>query len=285
MARGAIAPAMTTPPPPVQDFAAVNGARLHYELQGDGFPVVLLHGGLLDLRMWDGQVGPLSRHFTTLRYDLRGFGKTQAPVGQPYAPHEELRALLDHFSMDRVHVIGHSLGGRFALDFALAFPERVSCLVLVAPGINGAPPSPQEHAWYMSLMGSGREKDPQAIIEAWLGSDYLAAAMARPDLAPVVRQWTLDNMASMKPGANLPQPLEPAAHGRLEQLLMPTLVIVGDKDNPVMLKNAEELARRVPALTRVTLPGVGHLPSLERPEDFNRAILDFLLPRSVSRSP
>ncbi|PTL84418.1 alpha/beta fold hydrolase [Vitiosangium sp. GDMCC 1.1324] len=276
---------MTTPPPPVRDFAAVNGARLHYELQGDGFPVVLLHGGLLDLRMWDGQAGPLARHFTTLRYDLRGFGKTQAPLGQPYAGHEDLRALLDHFSMDRVHVIGHSLGGRFALDFALAFPERVSCLVLVAPGINGAPPSPEEFSWYMSLLGSGREKDPQAVLEAWLGSDYLAAAMARPDLAPVVRQWTLDNQGSLSAGAHLAQALEPTAHTRLEQVLSPTLIVVGDKDNPAMLRNAEELARRVPAPTLVTLPGVGHLPNLERPGDFNRAVLDFLLAQVSTRPP
>ncbi|MGZ3460070.1 MAG: alpha/beta fold hydrolase [Archangium sp.] len=268
---------MTTLPPPVRGFVAVNGARLRYELQGDGFPVVLLHGGLLDQRIWDGQVGPLARHFTTLRYDQRFFGQTEATAGQPYAPHEDLRALLDHFSMDRAHVIGHSLGGRVALDFALAFPERVSCLVLVAPGLQGAPPAPEEYSWFMRLVGSGREKDPQAIIEAWLGSDYLAAAMSRPEWAPGVRQWALDNLRSLEPGANLPRFLEPPAYTRLEQILSPTLVVVGDKDNPIMRRNAELLAQRVPALTRVTLPGVGHLPNVERPEDFDRAVLDFLL--------
>src|SRR5512143_3994910 len=86
-------PGMTTRPPPVRDFALVNGARLHYELQGDGFPVVLLHGGLMDLRLWDGQVGLLSQHFTTLRYDPRGCGASDAPEGQPYAPYEDLRVL------------------------------------------------------------------------------------------------------------------------------------------------------------------------------------------------
>ncbi|HEX5746151.1 MAG TPA: alpha/beta fold hydrolase [Archangium sp.] len=200
----------------------MNGARLHYELQGDGFPVVLLHGGLLDLRLWDGQVGPLARHFTTLRYDQRGFGWTVAPEGQPYAPHEDLRALLDHFSMDRTHVVGQSFGGRVALDFALAFPERVSCLVLVAP------------------------------------------------------EWTLDHMRGLAE-VHLPHFLEPPAFTRLEQLLVPTLVVVGDKASPALRSNAELLARRVPALTRVTLPGVGHLPNLERPEDFNRVLLGFLL--------
>ena len=268
---------MTTLPPPVRGFAEVKGARLHYELHGDGFPVVFLHGGLLDLRMWEGQMGPFSRHFTTLRYDQRGFGRTESPLGQPHAPHEDLLALLDRFSMDRAHILGHSLGGRVALDFALAFPERVSCLVLVAPGIQGAPPSPEEFSWYTRLLGTGGEKDPQALIEAWLGSDYLAATMALPSVAPQVRQWTVENLPGMRPGAHLPRFLEPAAYDRLEELLMPVLVVVGDKDNPVMLKNAEVMARRVAALTRVTLPGVGHLPNLERPEDFNRAVLDFLV--------
>ncbi|WP_052518555.1 alpha/beta fold hydrolase [Archangium violaceum] len=223
---------MTTPPPPVRDFAPVNGARLHYELQGDGFPVVLLHGGLLDLRLWDSQVGPLARHFTTLRYDQRGFGRTVAPEG-PYAPHEDLRALLDHFSMDRAHVVGLSFGGRVALDFALAWPERVSCLVLAAP------------------------------------------------------EWTLDHMRGLAE-VHHPRFLEPPAFTRLEQLLMPTLVVVGDRDNPVLLSNAELLARRVPTVTRVTLPGVGHPPNLERPEDFNRVLLDFLLAQasaSVGEAP
>jgi 3-oxoadipate enol-lactonase len=195
---------MTTLPPPVRGFAEVNGARLHYELQGVGFPVVLLHGSSLDLRMWDGQVGPLSPHFTTLRYDQRGFGQTEAPAGRPSAPHEDLRALLDTLLMDRVHLVGHSLGGRVALDFALAFPERLSCLVLVAPDLSGPPP-------------------------------------------------------------------------RLEQVHAPTLLVVGDKDDPAIPRSAEELARRVPSLTRVTLPGVGHRLNVESPEDFNRTLLDFLL--------
>ena len=65
---------------------------------------------------------------------------------------------------------------------------------------------------------------------------------------------------------------------------MPTLVVVGDRDNPAMLHNAEALARRVPAPTRVTLPGVGHLPNLERPEDFNRAVLDYLLAQDAKPS-
>ncbi|AKI99728.1 alpha/beta fold hydrolase [Archangium gephyra] len=211
----------------------MNGARLHYELQGDGFPVVLLHGGLLDLRLWDTQVGPLAQHFTTLRYDQRGFGRTVAPEGQPYAPHEDLRALLDHFSMDRAHVVGLSFGGRVALDFALAFPERVSCLVLVAP------------------------------------------------------EWTLDHMRGLA-DVHHPRFLEPSALTRLEQLLVPTLVVVGDRESPVLLSNAELLARHVPALTRVTLPGVGYLPNRERPEDFNRLLLDFLLAQaspSVGEAP
>lgn len=115
-------------------FASVNGARLHYELQGGGFPVVLLQGGPQDLHFWDAQVGPLARHFTVLRHDPRGCGLSEAPHGQPFAAHADVRALLDQLFMDRVHLVGHSLGGRVALDFAMAFPERVSCLVLVAPG-------------------------------------------------------------------------------------------------------------------------------------------------------
>ena len=114
---------MTTLPPPTRGSAFIHGTRLPYELQGVGFPVVLLPGSL---RLWDTVAGALAWHFTVLRL---------APEGESS---EDLRALLDSLSMDRVHVVGHSLGGRVALDFARAHPERVSCLALVGPGL---PPS------------------------------------------------------------------------------------------------------------------------------------------------
>ena len=99
-------------------FAEVNGTRLYYETAGRGLEVVLIHGGLVDSRLWDAQVGPLSKRFRVVRYDLRGFGRSAAADG-PFSHLEDLRALLDFLKIERASLVGLSLGGIIAADFAL----------------------------------------------------------------------------------------------------------------------------------------------------------------------
>src|SRR3954470_6711245 len=108
-------------------FAEVNGTKLYYEAAGSGPAVVLVHGGLVDSRLWDEQMQPLSQRFRVVRYDLRGFGKSAAPAGQ-YWPTEDLRALLDYLKIEKATVVGLSLGGIVAADFAFEHPERVERL-------------------------------------------------------------------------------------------------------------------------------------------------------------
>src|SRR3954463_6383416 len=117
-------------------FAEVNGARLYYEAMGEGTAVVLVHGGLVDSRLWDAQMKPLSKHFRVVRYDIRGYGRSPAPTGE-YYPHEDLRALLDYLKIDKATLVGLSLGGIVAADFALEQPARVERLVLVGSGLRG----------------------------------------------------------------------------------------------------------------------------------------------------
>lgn len=116
---------------------AVEGGTLHYETSGSGPAVVLLHGGGLDLTMWDPQVETLSRSFHVIRYDSRGHGRSTAPMG-PYSMVEDLRRVLDHLGVQQAHVVGLSMGGGVALDFASAYPERALTLTLVST--SGPPP-------------------------------------------------------------------------------------------------------------------------------------------------
>src|ERR1044072_506255 len=102
-------------------FAEVNGTRLYYEALGRGPAVVLVHGGLVDSRLWDDQMRPLAEHFRVVRYDLRGFGKSAAPTGQ-YWPTEDLRALLDFLKIEKDTVVGLSLGGILAAAFPFEHP-------------------------------------------------------------------------------------------------------------------------------------------------------------------
>ena len=116
--------------------ANIGVASLYYEMTGAGSPVVLLHGLDLDHRMWDEQVAPLAHAHTVVRYDLRGSGRsTGAGHGSSHA--EDLKALLDHLELVGVSLLGFSLGGGAALDFAVAYPDAVRALILVNPSIEG----------------------------------------------------------------------------------------------------------------------------------------------------
>ena len=115
----------------------VGGGALSYEVAGSGEPVVLIHGGFGDRRMWDEQFAVLARDYRVLRYDHRGFGRSPAP-DTTYSPVRDLIQLLDRTGMDRAHIVGNSLGGALAITFALLHPERVRSLTVVASGLTGS---------------------------------------------------------------------------------------------------------------------------------------------------
>src|SRR5690606_6601331 len=117
-------------------FADINGARLYYEVAGEGPALVLLHAGICDSRMWDDQFAAFAKHYRTVRYDLRGYGQSN-PVAGRFAHYEDLRALLDHLGIERAYLIGVSFGGMIAIDFTLTYPQRVAGLILVGTGVDG----------------------------------------------------------------------------------------------------------------------------------------------------
>ena len=128
-----------------QQFVSINGRDYYVDLAGSGSPIVLLHAGIADSRMWDRQFDAFAAGHTVLRYDQPGYGRT-APTPGPFTPREELRLLLDTLGIERASLVGCSMGSRAALDFALRYPDRVDRLVLTSPSVNGfrytGPPSP-----------------------------------------------------------------------------------------------------------------------------------------------
>src|SRR4051812_9443671 len=156
-----------------QGFAEVNGTRLYYDVAGAGPPLVLVHGFTLDARMWDDQIDDLARHYRVVRYDLRGFGRSALPGSEEYADTEDLHALLEHLGIDAAIVVGMSMGGEVAANFALDFPAAVRALVLVDAMIEG-------HRWSaewdeaITPVWQGARREGIAVGKArWLGHDGL----------------------------------------------------------------------------------------------------------------
>jgi pimeloyl-ACP methyl ester carboxylesterase len=136
----------------------VNSGRLYYEVQGHGPPLIFLHAGIADSRMWDSQVKYFSDKYTVVRYDLRGYGKSDAPTA-PYVPAEDLYALLRFLKIDRAAIVGSSIGGTQAFDMAAAHPQAVTALVVVG-GSPGWPQYSEEMNQRTSAIQCWRSREP-----------------------------------------------------------------------------------------------------------------------------
>ena len=255
-------------------FAEINGARVYYEASGKGPAVVLIHGGLVDSRLWDAQMKPLSKHYRVVRFDIRGYGRSPAPAVE-YYPHEDLRALLDYLKIDKATLVGLSLGGIVAADFALEYPARVERLVLVDSGLRGDKQPPDEKA--SNARRIGKSEGPEKYFEAFLQADMLAGVRDRPKAREAMHQMMVENYkADAYIRAGLPQSPEPPTIQRLEQIKQPTLVIVGSLDGKNLQNIADTLAARIPGARKVVIRGASHHPPVETPKEFNRVLLDYL---------
>jgi 3-oxoadipate enol-lactonase len=260
-------------------YVAIDTGRLYYEAAGTGTPVILIHGGNLDRRMWDDQFALLQKQFRVIRYDARGYGRS-SPADDPFAAHDDLAALLRGLSLTRASVVGLSLGGRIAMDFALAHPEMVDRLVLAAPGISGGNWAPDgDTLWIPEAIAAGRRGDSVGVALAWLKSAYINSALKPPAQAARLTQISVDN-ARYWMGIVRHQDVEreanPPAAGRLRELKAPILLLVGSADTPFILDVARAITAEAPNVRRVDLPGIGHMINLEAPERFNTEVLQFL---------
>jgi pimeloyl-ACP methyl ester carboxylesterase len=267
---------------PVAATFDVAGVALEYEVRGSGRPIVLVHGWTQSLHTWDGQVDDLARHFRVIRYS-RGFrGLSPDPA--------DLIALLDHLGLDRVTLVGHSVGAAMALRFAAHHAERVDALVLygpaAAPGL-GVPWNGPD-SWPAHFRRLGVTGDPFAALSVIGVDSVLRLAREHPIFSiPGDRpeaQQKLEAIWSTYDGADLLRPpaVDPATRAvtvaDLATLLISTLVITGSEELPYFRLAADVLHYTLPNAHRVVVSGGGHMIHLIAPAAFTTALLEFLLP-------
>ncbi|MGQ0550502.1 MAG: alpha/beta fold hydrolase [Armatimonadota bacterium] len=261
--------------------ATANGISLYYEVAGEG-PAVALIGGLgSDGHFWYKQTPALKRHFRVITFDNRGAGRSTAPDA-PYTLRmmaDDLAGLLDALDVSAAHIVGASMGGFIAQEFALAYPDRVERLVLCCTSFGGpnSVPIPQETVQSFLQRTGDPERDLRAAFAYQLKTDY-ADTHAR-ELDEYVA-WRVAHPQGLS--AYHRQLAAASAHdteGRLASLRCPMLILHGIRDNVVPAGNADLLAAKIPGARVHVFADAGHLFLWERADDANRLIVEFLTAR------
>jgi len=258
-----------------------DGGALAWDSAGEGPDVVFLHPGLWDGRVWDEQFGVFSRTHRVLRFDFRGYGRSSRPEpGRPYSHVDDLAAVMDAASVERAALVGCSMGGSTAIDFALVSPSRVSALVLASSGMNAFDDrlTPEEEA-ELELLDA-------PVAEAMEAGDIERAERARLRIwAPLgtedeagrrISEIAFDNIHEMTMDETGRRDISPPAIERLEQIEAPTLVLPADHDPLVFRRLSAILAERIPNARLVQIPETDHVVNMRRAAEFNHIVLGFL---------
>jgi 3-oxoadipate enol-lactonase len=250
----------------------VGGGRLRWTAAGEGAPLVLLHGFSFDQRLWDPQVGPLSKQHRVVRYDLRGFGSSTNPAGG-YRHIDDLRVLLHSLNIERAVLVGLSLGANVALAYAIQHPQEVAGLVLASPGLAG-------HHWAV-------QRPPEAVAahaasygvaagrKFWLEQPIFASTRRYPRARIAVEEMVQGYNGWHWQNADLQQP-GPDVRAGLAALPVPALVISGDLDVDGYREIAAEIAAALPNGQLARFADAGHVMNMEEPERFNSRLLEFV---------
>ncbi len=254
----------------------VEGGALQCEISGTGPAVVFIHGFTLDRRMWDDQFSVFARNYRAVRYDVRGFGKSPIPRGF-YSHAADLAALMDYLEISVAALVGLSMGGAIALDFAVNRPERTRALVLADSSI-GAFQLAGETAEF-----SGRadcsEKERRCVDEMktrWLADEIFRPAFEMPKIKKRLMEMVGDYSGYHWLYENPCAKLNDAYFRKIRKITAPTLVIVGERDAAKHRRIADLLAENIDKAMLYRIKGAGHVCNMERPDQFNDAVEAFL---------
>jgi pimeloyl-ACP methyl ester carboxylesterase len=251
---------------------SVDGGRIYAEESGSGEPVLLLHAGVADRRIWDPIVPALAgADYRAIRYDERGFGRSAA-ASEPHSLVVDALAVLDAAGVSAAHFVGLSQGAATSVDVALAHPDRVRSLTLVAPGLTGYEwPRLPGFARRMAAAEAGdAHRLAVEIARLWAPLSFTDAERPRDAAAQIIVDQA---EAFMRDEMEVE---EPPAIDRLGEITAPTLVVLGDTDVAPVTDIGHRLVAGIPGARLVTLAGADHMLPLRVPEQLTDLLLSHL---------
>lgn len=259
-------------------FAHVNGAKLYYEVAGEGTSIVLVHSGIADSRMWESLFQKLIKQYQVLRYDMRGFGKSPVARGQ-FTHLADLHALLDELKITKAGFVGSSKGGTIILDYALENPEQIEALVVVSAAPSGfefvgeAPP--QWDALVSAFKVHDFDTTAELEVQIWVDGPQRTPDRVDPQVRELVREMDLIALRNEATGVLEEERSSVSAVEQLSSISVPTLIIFGNLDDPNILRASEYMAETISVSKKVEFKDAAHFPNLEYPDKFSQCIQDF----------
>jgi pimeloyl-ACP methyl ester carboxylesterase len=266
-------------------FVHHGNARLYYETAGQGVPFVMIHAGVADSRQWNNEFESFARTYRVVRYDMRGYGKSE-PVDGEFNHMDDLVTVLKSLELNEpVIIMGCSMGGGLAMDFALTHPSRVRALIMVGSGPSGLEldvPAPAKFADVEKAFEAG-DLDLVCEIETqiWFDGAGRTPEQVNQGMRKLLYEMNRQALAheAKQLGKRLPNVQTPV-FDRLSDLKVPVLVIIGAHDTPYILAAADYMAERIPFVQKVVIEDGAHLPNMDQPEEFQTIVTNFLDNRS-----
>jgi 3-oxoadipate enol-lactonase len=259
-----------------------SATGLAFDDEGSGPPVVLVHAGVADRRMWDGLVEALRDGHRLIRHDVRGVGESLPPTG-PWSHHTDLLALLDELLVEHAHLVGASIGAGIVVEAALARPGIAASLTLIAPGgalLHGAPDSfrPIWAAEVEALDRGDLDAATEINLRAWVDGPRRGPEAVDPEIRAFVGRMQREafEIPEWDPEQAPEHELSPPASRRLGEIACPVLVVAGDADDPAILELSEQIVAEAPDARLVVWPDVGHMLALERPAELAALVGSFV---------
>ena len=252
----------------------VTGSKIYYEQKGSGPAIVLLHDGLLDAVSWDEVWQPLAAKYHVIRYDRRGYGRSD-PATSSFSPTEDLAKLLTHLKVEHAVMVGSSSGAALAIDFAIAHPEMVDGLFLIGPVLHGMEYSAEFRERANRNNEPMERNDIRAMARNWSQDKFLIAGTNEKARRKIYEQLVANAEKLKKYDAGLEEKLSPPASERLAEIKAATLILIGEDDAADVQAHSRAINAGILGSEQIVVKQAGHLIQLEKPEKVVKRLEDF----------
>jgi 3-oxoadipate enol-lactonase len=260
-------------------YLEIGKAKIYYEEKGIGTPLIMIHGGFIDRRMWDDQFEYFSKDYRVIRYDVRNHGLTTSD-SDTYTNYDDLNKIMEKLKIDEAIVMGLSMGGLITIDFAIAYPEKVIAIIPVSTGISGNTNKDEGWKEFDKNLNVAFEKNDvegatECMLRAWTDGPKRTPEQMDKSIREKVEMMLKNTFNKWDSRIRL-QRLSPPAIERLSEIKVPVLTIYGDIDMQGIIDLAEKIAKEIPGARKYEIKDAAHMVNMEFPKEFNEIVSKFL---------